>query len=92
MCHQALVKLPVAKFHENLVSASNVICERVIVANLEVHFLYFLYEYGIKIPEPVYVNEIIFQMFHPLNRYNMEEIYFRLLFPSSSHLTCQSQW
>jgi len=55
MCHQTLVRPSVAKFHEHPFS------EGINVANLEVHFLNFLYEYGIKIPEPVHVNEIMFQ-------------------------------
>lgn len=62
MCHQTLVRLSVARFHEHAFSGySVVIREGINVVNLEVHFLNFLYEYGIKVPEPVYVNETIFQ-------------------------------
>jgi len=75
MCHQTLVRLSVATFHEHPFSGSSVvICGGINVAILEVQFLNFLYEYSIKIPEPVYANEIIFQT--------------KFFFRSSSHLTC----
>ena len=44
------------KFHKHPFSGSSVvICEGISVANLEVHFFNFRYEYGIKIPDFIYV-------------------------------------